>query len=330
LHYKIHTLSQSGSSIADYYHKLNALWKQFDALVELPRCTYHVADGFKKRNQLMKLMLFLIGLPLVILLRPLKDLGLLHSLLMFLIERIIRDLRCFKIIGYPPNFGKKKAGQNVKGKNVSNNDVGSSSSSGFFDEQLSTLISFIKENSVNGKGVQANMADSTVSHPNGIEAFITKISNMPLTDYLTLFDVLVVPEYCVSLMSVHKVARDSKMIFAFDELKYYILNQDLNARKVLGTGRQFGGYITLMEIKVENLRVFALIMFVFLSKYTWNYRLGHPADQVLNVLRPSLLFENDKSDVMCDICQRAKQTREPFPLSDHVSTEIRKLVHLDL
>nr|GEU28899.1 ribonuclease H-like domain-containing protein [Tanacetum cinerariifolium] len=95
--------------------------------------------------------------------------------------------RCFKIIGYPPNFGKKK-----------------------------------------------------VSHPNGTEAFITKIGNMPLIDYLTLFDVLVVPEYCVSLMSVHKVARDRKLVIAFYELKCYILNQDLKAGKVLGTSRHFG------------------------------------------------------------------------------------------
>ncbi|GJX83208.1 hypothetical protein Tco_0332689 [Tanacetum coccineum] len=80
-----------------------------------------------------------------------------------------------------------------------------------------------------------------VSHPNGTEAFITKIGNIPLTDYLTLFDVFVVPKYCVSLMSVHKVARDSKLIIAFDELKCYILNQDLRAGKVLGTGSQFSG-----------------------------------------------------------------------------------------
>ncbi|GJW65938.1 hypothetical protein Tco_0117822 [Tanacetum coccineum] len=57
-----HTLSQNGSSIVDYYHKLNALWKQFDALIELPRCTCHTVDDFKKHNQLMKLMQFLMGL----------------------------------------------------------------------------------------------------------------------------------------------------------------------------------------------------------------------------------------------------------------------------
>ncbi|GJW54593.1 hypothetical protein Tco_0098678 [Tanacetum coccineum] len=41
---------------------LNALWKLFDALIELPRYAYHAADGFKKHNQLMKLMQFLMGL----------------------------------------------------------------------------------------------------------------------------------------------------------------------------------------------------------------------------------------------------------------------------
>nr|GEX81702.1 ribonuclease H-like domain-containing protein [Tanacetum cinerariifolium] len=112
-----------------------------------------------------------------------------------------------------------------------------------------------------------------IGYPPDFEAFITKIRNMPLTDYLTLFDVLVVPEY-----------------------------YDLKAGKVLGTGRQFGGL----------------------------YYFDGNQDQVLNVLRPNLLFENNKSDVMCETCQRAKQTRESFPLIDHVSIELGKLVHLDL
>ncbi|GKA00527.1 ribonuclease H-like domain-containing protein [Tanacetum coccineum] len=297
--------------------------------------------------------------------------------------------------------GSNLDGQNFKGKNVSNNAVGSSSSSystttttssnnsGFSDEQLSTLISLIKENSVKGKGVQANMAGTIlntihlfnknfekffcsnnlthtkletkgvitdsganqhitftakfltnvidishlkikVTHPNGTKAFITKIGNMPLTDYLTLFDVLVVPEYCVSLTFVHKVARDSKLIIAFDELKCYILNQDLKAGKVLGTGRHVDGLYYFDGNQGIELKSSYSNNVCFLSKYTWHCRLGHPANQALNVLRPNLLFEDDKSDVICEICQKAKQTREPFPLSDHVSTKIGELVHLDL
>ncbi|GJZ45182.1 hypothetical protein Tco_0592778 [Tanacetum coccineum] len=35
---------QNGSSIADYYHKLNALWKQYDAMIELPKCVCNASE----------------------------------------------------------------------------------------------------------------------------------------------------------------------------------------------------------------------------------------------------------------------------------------------
>ncbi|GKG08301.1 hypothetical protein Tco_0334133, partial [Tanacetum coccineum] len=77
--------------------------------------------------------------------------------------------RCFKIIGYPPDFGKKGgSGNNVTNGNngqsfnrrfVNNNSIGSSSTSPFSDEQIIKLISMIKENSSNNaKGVHVNMA----------------------------------------------------------------------------------------------------------------------------------------------------------------------------
>nr|GEZ05173.1 ribonuclease H-like domain-containing protein [Tanacetum cinerariifolium] len=56
LHHKINSPCQNGSTLADYYHNLNALWKQFDALVQLPKCTCHAAEDYKRHNQLMKLI----------------------------------------------------------------------------------------------------------------------------------------------------------------------------------------------------------------------------------------------------------------------------------
>ncbi|GJX48763.1 hypothetical protein Tco_0273953 [Tanacetum coccineum] len=185
--------------------------------------------------------------------------------------------RCFKLIGYPADIGKRNNNNNSQGTQnfnrrfINNNSVGSSSSSTFFDDQLSKIISLIKDNSLNnGKGVQANMAagiivDSganqhltytdkylvnvinisnlgiKVSHPNGTEAVITNVGNMVLTKNLTLYDVLVVPEYCVSLMSVHKIAKDSGLIVAFNENKCFVLPQDLREMKILGTGNQIDG-----------------------------------------------------------------------------------------
>ncbi|GJY88576.1 ribonuclease H-like domain-containing protein [Tanacetum coccineum] len=72
-----------------------------------------------------------------------------------------------------------------------------------------------------------------VAHPNRTEALITKVRNMILTEHLTLYDVLVVPKYCVSLMSVHKVAKDKKFLVAFDESHCYALPQDLREMKLL-------------------------------------------------------------------------------------------------
>ncbi|GJW49543.1 ribonuclease H-like domain-containing protein [Tanacetum coccineum] len=66
--------------------------------------------------------------------------------------------RCFKIIGCPADFRKKKSSQKFTKQSVSNtNSVGKSSSSGFTYEQMATLISLIKDKKV-GKNVQANMA----------------------------------------------------------------------------------------------------------------------------------------------------------------------------
>nr|GEU99413.1 ribonuclease H-like domain-containing protein [Tanacetum cinerariifolium] len=124
-----------------------------------------------------------------------------------------------------------------------------------------------------------------VGHPNRTKAFISKIGNLRLSNGLTLYDVMVILEYCVTLIFVHKMAKENKIFVVFDESKFYFVNQDLNLKNVLGTGDQCEG----------------------------------------------LYYYNDQDkDLCCEVCQRVKQTREPFSLSDHVSSSLRELVHLDL
>ncbi|GJX14057.1 ribonuclease H-like domain-containing protein [Tanacetum coccineum] len=65
----------------------------------------------------------------------------------------------------------------------------------------------------------------TVSYPNGTLATISHVWNLKLSNYVILYDVRVVLGYCVSLLSVNKLIRDSKMYVGFDEDKCYI--QDL-------------------------------------------------------------------------------------------------------
>nr|GEZ55413.1 ribonuclease H-like domain-containing protein [Tanacetum cinerariifolium] len=53
-------------------------------------------------------------------------------------------------------------------------------------------------------------------------------------------------------------------------------------------------------------------------------------DPVLNFLKDYLSIDKKDTTVYCEICQRAKQTREPFLLSDHTSKRLGDLVYLDL
>nr|GEY65811.1 adenine nucleotide alpha hydrolases-like superfamily protein [Tanacetum cinerariifolium] len=71
----------------------------------------------------------------------------------------------------------------------------------------------------------------TVSHSNGTLAKIFAIGSIRLTSGVVLFDVLVVHEYSVSLLSVNKMIKDSKFFVGFDEHKCYI--QDLNLDKLV-------------------------------------------------------------------------------------------------
>ncbi|GKC07701.1 ribonuclease H-like domain-containing protein [Tanacetum coccineum] len=158
---------------------------------------------------------------------------------------------------------ENKSSQSFKKQNVSNNNsVGKSSSFGFTNEQMATRISLIKNNKV-GKNVQANIAGANqhmtytdkeldnvfdishlkikVGHPNRTKAYISKIGNLILSNDLTLYDVMVIPEYCVILIYVHKLVKENKVIITFDENRCYFLNQDLNLKNILGISDQCEG-----------------------------------------------------------------------------------------
>ena len=59
---KIHNFRQGDLSVSEYYHKLNSLWREFDIMTKLPKCSCAASNDVLKHNQLMKLMQFLMGL----------------------------------------------------------------------------------------------------------------------------------------------------------------------------------------------------------------------------------------------------------------------------
>ncbi|GJZ62009.1 ribonuclease H-like domain-containing protein [Tanacetum coccineum] len=145
-----------------------------------------------------------------------------------------------------------------------------SSLSTFSDDQLSKIISLIKDNSLNnGKGVQANMAAGV-------------IVDSGANQHLTYTD-----KYLVNVINISNLGIKVSHPNGTEAVITSVGNMDLREMKILGTSNQIDG---LYYFNDEN------------------------QDQVLKVLKHDLAFDNSDLD-HCEICQKSKQTKEPFPLS---------------
>ncbi|GKB66178.1 ribonuclease H-like domain-containing protein [Tanacetum coccineum] len=197
-----------GSCIRSNTDELNALWKQFDAMVELPKCVSNASESFKKHNQLMKLMQFLMGL----------DDSYMQIKSYILSREVLPDIRSvYATISSEESH--RVAYGSIDGIMVillidALKSLVILSSSRFTDEQMATLISLIKDNKIE-KNVQVNMAEANqhMTYTN------KELDNVFDISYLKIKDVLVIPAYCVTLISVHKLFKENKIIVAFDETR---------------------------------------------------------------------------------------------------------------
>ncbi|GJX21538.1 ribonuclease H-like domain-containing protein [Tanacetum coccineum] len=154
----------------------------------------------------------------------------------------------------------------------------------------------------------------SVGHPNGTMAKITAIASLRLTENVVLFDVLMIPEYTVNLLSVNKMIKDSKYFMGFDESKCYI--QDLKFGKIVGTGSESGG-LYMFDCN-NNGKSFAGLcnsgIVCYVSKELWHCMLGHLADQVLSVLSDKIRSKSGDHVIACDILSQGKTDKGTLSL----------------
>ncbi|XP_071723198.1 uncharacterized protein [Rutidosis leptorrhynchoides] len=197
--------------------------------------------------------------------------------------------RCFELIGYPPGYRRPfnqnsskmvNANNSVSGSNSDNSASSSASLFNLTNEQMVKLMSLLNDTPAEQTEVHSNMSDSganhhmtvfekglhdiidvsnlnlKVCHPNGTEAKINKIRNLHLSDSLTLYDIFVVPDYCVSLLSIVKGTGSEKCgLYLFDVDK--------------------GGFMS------NHSSVFG-----FETALLWHTRLCHPASQTTCTYTP--------------------------------------------
>ncbi|GKD34451.1 hypothetical protein Tco_1249960 [Tanacetum coccineum] len=268
LHHKTYTLTQFWMSLSEYYHECNALWRQFDSLVDLPACTCESTPKVKKHVQLLRTFDLLDvkstfatlsrdeshrnhhvasktvkSWPIAFAARPSNNNW--------------NSNRNNKNITSSGNNNNRRFGRvsnlvckhfNMTGHTIDRTDHSKSTHHTLTSDQYQmTLLSDTGNASKSHASVAADLLfdlmdathlNLTVSHHNGIMAHVKQVGSYKLANDLIIKDVPVVPDYHVSLVSVHKLSRDNKVIVSFNDSKCKL--QDSTQRILMETGSERG------------------------------------------------------------------------------------------
>ncbi|GJU58348.1 ribonuclease H-like domain-containing protein [Tanacetum coccineum] len=369
---KINTVKQGGSSVADYYHRLNSLWREFDALTKLHKCTCDVKCSCDASKELRRSLLTRDPLPKVkdaynVISREESHRGVPESsggaeskqnATSFVAKTLNNNKkqfnnngnnfirctssnvnrgpnpnlnckhcgkightidRCFKIVGFPQGFKRNINSNSNIGKQSfnANSDVkmsdkpsSSSLSSGFTSEQIQKLLNLINDKSTGS--IHDNMV-GRASFFNGNVWFNINFSryffsnsslsmttitlgwiidsgaNQHLNGFITgmvnvvdISDLKIIVGHPNGTFDV--ISHVGNLKLANNVMLYDVL--DLKRERILGTGSKSGG-LYLFDVNKSNCI--------------------------------DLNMSDNTFVPVCEICQRVKQTSEPFPLSDHKS-----------
>ncbi|XP_076950389.1 uncharacterized protein LOC143623340 [Bidens hawaiensis] len=319
LYQKIGLLSQNGSSVSEYYHKLTTMWKQFDAMLQLPSCSCQASKSFNDFNTLIKLMQFLIGLDDVyqpvrtnLLTRePLPTVKTAFSIISR--EESHRSAngssktQTQKNVGFVAKANQKGIyrGPNPNLKCSHCNKIGHTLERCFeiVGYPQNSKPRFGKFNNQGEKSLQSNSNSSN----SGKASTSSNSTNVSLTP--------------------NQISRLLGLLGDKNDDNYQTPNVGgLTHKRILVTSNQIDGLYLCGDatkpVKVCYNRVDQVNW--------WHTRLGHPAFQVLDVLKNDLKLKVQNSSNLCEVCHLAKQHREPFSLSEHKTSELGELIHLDV
>ncbi|GJU02781.1 ribonuclease H-like domain-containing protein [Tanacetum coccineum] len=284
--------------------------QEFDIMTKLPKCSCAAREDVSKHNQLIKLMQFLMGLNDVF--------QLIRSSL--LARETLPDVKdSFAIVS------REESHRGITSSS-SSNSVTKPQVSSFAAKSNSWNNSGNKKfdnnkrvgNSTNNRGPNPNLHCTNcgkvghtvdrcfdiIGYPLGYNKNIGLKSNGPRTfnvNFVSSSSEKGHPNGTLAKIKYVGNLKLSDKIVLYDVLvvpEYC----DFHQNKIVGAGSENGG----------------LYMFDYVSPLSFN---SQTID--LNLIKDSHVSP-------CDICHKDKQTREPFPFSDHQTTKIDELIHLDL
>ncbi|GJW19502.1 hypothetical protein Tco_0026938 [Tanacetum coccineum] len=180
--------------------------------------------------------------------------------------------------------------------------------------------------------------------PNGDSSVFSHVGKVKLSNGTILKDVLVVPSFKFSLLSVPKLTQDSQCVVSF--YPTFCVVQDLTTRKVTGLGRLKEGLYHLINVPADKVdSVFSSLVKASLQKNSlfalgntcvndkyglWHHRLRHVSDAKLKHMHDFPVSLNKSCFDKCLSCPMTELTKLPYSLSESHSTTIFELVHIDI
>ena len=137
-------------------------------------------------------------------------------------------------------------------------------------------------------------------------------------------NVLHLPKLNCNLVTISKLSK--KLNCAVTYFDDFCVIHDRTSRSLIEAGEQrerFCYYKRPTSNQVNAVK----------TRCLWHKRLGHPSNDVISMLSHSLGANcglNKIKDELCEICLRAKQTRNKFPISQSIAKNVFDLVHCDI
>ena len=159
----------------------------------------------------------------------------------------------------------------------------------------------------------------------GREQVAFKEGSISLGSHLVMKSVYYVEELKSDLLSLGQLMDENKCVVQLAD--QFLVVQDRISRMVIGLGKRVGGTFHFRSTEIAA----AVSTKDFKTNELWHSRMGHPSSKVVAAL-PFLatVVSSSSLNKPCDICLRAKQTRDSFPLSLNKSSHIFELIHVDL
>lgn len=164
--------------------------------------------------------------------------------------------------------------------------------------------------------------------PAGSEAMASKQGTIKLTNTLHIRNVYYVAGFHTNLISFGQLVTDNFLVGQVTD-KLMIL-QDRTSRMLIGAGEREGEGLYRFR-GIESLT--SLQSTVRENSVLWHRRFGHPSSRITGIVSPldtSSVAHDEYLIRSCDICFRAKQTRQSFPDSSHNAKDTFDLIHCDL